>query len=204
MVGTGSLHSSFTFFLFEHFNNKTLKKNIGLLSCMGNTVDGGRERSSRKLLNLEKEMQMLMGPGTTWAPPSSPSSRTRCAILQHPSPSPSSRSLSRRPSTTFLTYFCAQHQNPAPCRKSTWVAYTSFPSTSLLSTFCLRSTSSAHVDLVWPSLTLLLFICQSSALLDSAPEYQESYPNPPALPVCLGSWGCMSTHTRIMALRDPV
>lgn len=32
---------------------------------MGNTVDGGKERSSRKLLNLEKEMQMLMGPGTT-------------------------------------------------------------------------------------------------------------------------------------------
>lgn len=119
-------------------------------------------------------------------------------------PSPSSRSLSRRPSTTFLTYFCAQHQNAAPCRKSTWIAYSSFPSTSLSSTFCLRSTSSAHVDLVWLSLTLLLFIRQSSALLDSAPEYQESYPNPPALPVCLGSWGCMSTHTRIMALRDPV
>lgn len=31
---------------------------------MGNTVGGGRERSSRKFLNLEKEMQMFMGPGT--------------------------------------------------------------------------------------------------------------------------------------------
>ena len=63
MVGISSLYNSFKFFLFEHFNNKTLKK-IVLLSCMGNTVDGRRERSSRKFLNLEKEMQMLMGPGT--------------------------------------------------------------------------------------------------------------------------------------------
>lgn len=34
---------------------------------MGNTVDGGRERSSRKCLNLEEEMQMLMGPGTRYS-----------------------------------------------------------------------------------------------------------------------------------------
>ena len=65
MVGIGSLYNFFNIFLclnvlIKHFE----KLNILLLCYTGNTVDGGRGGSSRKFLNLEKEMQMHMGPGT--------------------------------------------------------------------------------------------------------------------------------------------
>lgn len=73
--------------------------NIVLWWGKGNIVDGGGGGSSRNFLNLEKEMQMHTGRGTRdppdslppheLTPRSSPSSRTGCAMLQHPSSSPS-------------------------------------------------------------------------------------------------------------------
>lgn len=154
-------------------------------------------------------MQMLMGPGTrsplqsllphelpSLHPPQGlgvPSSSIYLPLHHSATMRPSSRSLDYHP------YFCAQYQNVARCRKATWIAHTSFPNTNLSSTFCPRSISSAHVDLVWLSLTLLFVNQSAKCPVRHSPRIPGELPKSTGTPSLPWELECVSTHTRIMS-----